>query len=288
MLTHVEVKSELDLGEPSKELLCWAEENIREDPNTRCQILDDFREMIYSRGECTPVRVDDSFLLRFLRSRKFVLESAYKLFLNYHDLRDENPTYINSVGFELLEKIGDNDLIIVPPYRDQTGKRILLYKLGNWIPESVTIDEVLAATQLILELAILEERAQILGGICIIDCENITMQHALHMTPTVARKVVQVAVTSHPMRLEAMHIVNNSWAFEMFFNFFKPLLRGKMMERLYFHGTDMESLHKHVDPKNLPQKYGGYQPFYDYRDWIRGFRKDKTIIEELKSLGYKV
>lgn len=90
------------------------------------------------------------------------------------------------------------------------------------------------------------------------------------------------------MKLQAMHIVNNSWALEMFFNVFKPLLSGRMIERLYFHGTDMESLHKHVDPKNLPQKYGGIHPFYDYRDWIIGFRKNKTIQDELKSLGYKM
>jgi hypothetical protein len=32
-----------------------------------------------ARGECTPPRTDDSFLLRFLRSRKFHLEAAYKL-----------------------------------------------------------------------------------------------------------------------------------------------------------------------------------------------------------------
>jgi hypothetical protein len=79
MPTDVEIKWELDLREASEELLEWAKENIREDPNTKCQMISDLRDMIYSRGECTPHRTDDKFLLRFLRSRKFGLESAYRL-----------------------------------------------------------------------------------------------------------------------------------------------------------------------------------------------------------------
>lgn len=37
------------------------------------------------------------------------------------------------MGVKLLDlkKIGDNDLITVPPYREQTGRRILLYKIGK-------------------------------------------------------------------------------------------------------------------------------------------------------------
>lgn len=42
-----EVKSELELDEPTQELLEWAKENIGEIPETRCQVLSDLRDMIY-------------------------------------------------------------------------------------------------------------------------------------------------------------------------------------------------------------------------------------------------
>jgi hypothetical protein len=49
MPTDVEIKWELDLREASEELLEWAKENIREDPNTKCQMISDLRDMIYCK-----------------------------------------------------------------------------------------------------------------------------------------------------------------------------------------------------------------------------------------------
>lgn len=42
-----EVKAELDFGEVPKELLEWAKTEINEDPDTRCQLISEFRDMIY-------------------------------------------------------------------------------------------------------------------------------------------------------------------------------------------------------------------------------------------------
>lgn len=54
--------------------------------------------------------------------------------------------------------------------------------------------EIFQAALAILELAILEERAQVLGGICIFDLEGLTMQQAWHMSPSIARKMIQICV----------------------------------------------------------------------------------------------
>lgn len=35
--------------------------------------------LLAERGDCTPHRTDDAFLLRFLRARHFVVERAYRL-----------------------------------------------------------------------------------------------------------------------------------------------------------------------------------------------------------------
>jgi hypothetical protein len=38
---------------------------------------------------------------------------------------------------------------------------------------------------------------------------------------------------------------------------------------MFFHGTKMESLHKHIDPEYLPENYGGKLPKVSYSsvDW---------------------
>lgn len=48
----------------------------------------------------------------------------------------------------------------------------------------------------ILELAILEQRAQILGGIAMFDLGNLSMQQAWYITPSMASKIVQIMVVS--------------------------------------------------------------------------------------------
>lgn len=90
------------------------------------------------------------------------------------------------------------------------------------------------------------------------------------------------------MKIKAIHIVYQSWIFDMMFNIFKPFLDERMKKRIFFHGDDMESLHQHIDPKHLPKKYGGVHEDYDYMEWMRFFATNDTIVKELRSLGYIV
>ncbi|XP_025831185.1 alpha-tocopherol transfer protein-like [Agrilus planipennis] len=87
--------------------------------------------MIYERGECMPHRTDDAFLLRFLRARYFVLERAHRLFVNYYNFKENNPEIFEGVNLMKLQELGTTNIITVPPYREQTGRRILLYRMGK-------------------------------------------------------------------------------------------------------------------------------------------------------------
>ncbi|XP_044266469.1 clavesin-2-like [Tribolium madens] len=282
-----EVVAELDLGEPPKELLDWAKENLGENPDTRCQIISDFRDMIYARGECTPHRTDDAFLLRFLRARFFIIERAHRLLVNYYDFKENNPQFCDNIDLVNLKKIGADKIILVPPYREASGRRIMNYRVGNWAPDKYTVEEMFQATIAVLEMAVMEQRAQILGGICIFDFGGLSMQQAWYMTPSLAHKVIQIMVTCFPMRIHALHIVNQSYVFDVMYNIFKPFLNEAMKERIFFHGDNLESLHKHIDPKYLPERYGGIHPDYDYEHWVDSCRKNAKIVEELRALGYK-
>lgn len=50
-----------------------------EDPNKTCELMQAFRDMIYEKGDCNPHRMDDDFLIKFLRARYWKVENAYKL-----------------------------------------------------------------------------------------------------------------------------------------------------------------------------------------------------------------
>lgn len=80
------------------------------------------------------------------------------------------------------------------PYRDQNGKRMLIYRFGNWKPSKIPIDELFKATLIVLEIGILEPRAQVLGGVGIFDLEGLSMSHVSSMSPSVAQKMIAMMV----------------------------------------------------------------------------------------------
>lgn len=49
--------------------------------------------------------------------------------------------------------------------------------------------------------------------------------------------------------------------------------------QLFFHGKRMESLHKHIDPKYLPEVYGGVRPHYSYHQWFINLKRNEKIVK---------
>lgn len=281
-----ELSIKLELGEPPPEIMAIAGKLCNEDPETRLMVLSELREMIYERGECTPHRMDDAFLLRFLRARMFVPERAHRLLVNYCNFKEEHPEIHERVDLWAMDFIGRHDVLTVPPYRDQDGRRAMVYRIGAWDTNAYSIDEIFKATVIVQELGILEQRAQILGGIALFDLDNIGMNHAWQITPTVAAKIVKLMVTASYMKIHKVHIVNHSWIFDKVFSMFKPLLNKTMSERIFFHGYDMTSLHKHWHPDFLSVKYGGNRPELPHTLWTNSLRTDKEALKEMESLGY--
>lgn len=73
----VEVSHTLELDFPADLEEIAAEHG--ENPDTKCEIMQQFKDMIYEKGDCNPHRMDDDFLIKFLRARFWKLDNAYKL-----------------------------------------------------------------------------------------------------------------------------------------------------------------------------------------------------------------
>lgn len=68
---------------------------------------------------------------------------------------------------------------------------------GKWNPNDYHIDELFKASLAILELGMLEPRAQILGGVVIWDLAGLSLHHAWQITPSVASKVIELMMVWH-------------------------------------------------------------------------------------------
>ncbi|XP_033334935.2 alpha-tocopherol transfer protein [Megalopta genalis] len=276
----------LDLGEPSPEVMEYARRELGETEEVKCQTIQELRDMIYERGECQPHRMDDDFLIRFLRVRNFNVNRAHRLIVNYYNFKDEHPEIHQDVNPTKMTHIGDDDVMTVPAYRTHCGRRMMIYRLGNWDPRKYPVEEIFKATVIVLELGVLEPSHQILGGVAIFDLEGITMSHAWTITPQVASMVIALMVSAFPLKTQAIHILHQSWVFDVMFAVFKPLLDVRMQNKIFFHGSDMASLHQHIHPTHLPKKYGGIREELPYYKWIENLSMVPRVVEEMKQLGY--
>lgn len=285
-MPYVEIKHDLDLGPelPDEFKNIAAEQGECE--NTKLQVIDDFRKYIYEHDGCKPHRTDDEYLQKFLRARFWHVESSYQLMVNYYQFREQNKSYFEKVRPLELRSLGDEDIISVTPYRDQNGHRILIYRFGAWKPGKISVDDIFRATIILLELGSLEPIAQVLGGVGIFDLKDLSFNHILHLSPSVAQKMIALLVTSMPVRTAALHIVNQNWVFNAAYNMFKPFLNSAMKERLFIHGSDMKSLHKHISSDHLPKRYGGVHDDYPYQLWLDKLIDNARIHTELGQLGY--
>lgn len=282
-----DVEAALDLQGIPDDVKEYARTRLGETEEIKTLMAEELRELIYQRGDFEPLRMDNDYLIRFLRARNYKLEATYRLLENYVNFREKNISYYEGVAPIDLAHIGDADVINVLPYREQTGRRVVYLKLGKWDPNTTPINELFTAMLAILEVGMLEPRAQILGGVCIFDLEGLSMNHAWNITPTTVSKVVEIMVTSFPMKISAIHILHESWIFEKIFAMFNPLLPARYKETCFFHGDDLSSLHKHIEPQYLPKAYGGVRPEYSYRQWFISLTRDPKIVKEMTQLGYK-
>ncbi|XP_017842120.2 alpha-tocopherol transfer protein-like isoform X2 [Drosophila busckii] len=264
-------------------------ESQGECPKSKHEIIAQFRNYISEQNECQPHRNDDKYLQKFLRARYWKVENSYHLLCNYYKFREQNKHYYEKVRPIDLRHVGDENILTVTPYRDQHGHRIIIYRFGIWRPSQVTVDDIFKATIILQELGSLEPISQIVGGVAIFDMKSLALDHILHLSPGVAQKMIALLVTTMPIRTAALHIVNQNWLFNAAFKFFKPFLNAAMREKLFIHGSDMNSLHKHINRENLPKRYGGMQDDYSYTLWLDMLdtqASNSEVHKDMEQLGF--
>ncbi|XP_073823127.1 alpha-tocopherol transfer protein-like [Musca autumnalis] len=257
-----------------------------ESEETRAQKIEEFRNYIHKHNGCQPHRTDDEYLMRFLRARYWDIPLSYKLICNYYKFRDQNKSYFEKVRPFELTYIASKDIVDVTPYRDRCGRRIMIYRFGLWKPSEITTDDIFRATICLLEMGSMEPINQVVGGIGIFDLQGISFNHILHLSPSVASKMIALMVTSMPTRVDSLHIVNQNFIFNAALKIFHPFLDAEMREHLFIHGSNMASLHKHIDPDCLPKRYGGTLDDFSATAWIEAIKDDKEVQQQLGKQGY--
>lgn len=106
----------------------------------------------------------------------------------------------------------------------------------KWKPSKVPLNDMFRGIQLTVLGSMAEPLSQICGAVVIIDVEDLPMGHVMQFTPNFAAMLLDYVQDCICMRLKGVHIVNNSYIFNILFNIFKPFIREKLRKRvsIYF------------------------------------------------------
>ncbi|CAG4943954.1 unnamed protein product [Colias eurytheme] len=238
-----------------------AEKELRETPENVEKGLRELRELLKGETNLVIPLENDAFLMKFLRPCKFYAESAFKRIQAYYKFRLAHEVHCRDLRPSVVRAAFDHSVISILSPRDSNGRRIMLVECGEgWKPREVPLTQVFRGVQLGLESAMVEPRTQVCGVNVILDMKGLSFSHIMQFTPSFAKMVVDWIQDCIPIRLKGVHIVNQPYIFNMLFAIFKPFLREKLRSRIYFHGTDMNSLLKHVDGVALMERFGGSLP----------------------------
>lgn len=126
----------------SESLLKVAKQELREDKATREQALEQMRDWLRKNKDVENVRTDDTFLLRFLRNKKFSVPMAQQQLLKYLNLKRVMSHYTSNLDFmdKGVQNLFNNGYIVASPIRDRQGRRVILYFASELITFLKSLD----------------------------------------------------------------------------------------------------------------------------------------------------
>jgi retinaldehyde-binding protein 1 len=274
------------LSEESKKI---AEQELRETPENVENALKELRELL-KNDNTIYYKDDDETLITFLRPCKFYAKSAYELMKRISDFKLKYKDILeNLVPEDEKEAFTQHNVVNVLTNRDHKGRRVLLVNVGgSWDTSKVTADQLFRMFFLIHEAAVLEPETQVRGVVVIMDFDNLSLKQISALSPAFSMKLLGFIQDAMPLRLKEVHMVKQPFIFKMVWAIFKPFIKEKLKNRIFFHGSKMPSLHKHMEPSHLPKDYEGQLPQINYTgaDWYPCIEKHADHIRTWNTFGY--
>lgn len=231
------------------------------------------------------VRMDDNFMLRYLRATEYRPKEAFEKMVKVYKFKAKNEEYFsNKSPLEYKEILSQNFFTMLED-RDKFGRRLFLNKLDKVDVDKITLLHCSRVNDMWMEPALDEEETQKKGMVLIADMGGLPMRILKFLTPKFTIKCA-LKEEMRPWVSMDIHVVNTSSLINVVMRIVFPFLSSKFKQHIHFHGQDWASLHKFIPPEVLPQEYGGHKSQVDYEKNRQYLYDNEEKILELLSLGY--
>ncbi|XP_012274161.1 retinol-binding protein pinta [Orussus abietinus] len=246
-------------------------------------------------------RIDQQWLVGFLRGCKHSLERTKEKLETYHTIRTHLPemfTGRDPADPKIQEILDLGSYLPLPTTETPESPRIVLVRGAIFDPSKYTFLEMARVYFMIMDLLVLgDDRLGVAGQDTLLDLTGSTLEHTSLYTPAIVKKVLTCFQDAYPIRSKTMHYINTPVTFDMIYSIFKMFMKEKLKKRVMIH-ADMESLFKYLPRKVLPSDYGGEGPsiatltaewkqkVIDNREWF--LEDEKYRVDESKRQGKSV
>lgn len=260
--------------------------NKEEDAAEVQRCIERLRELLQGEKNLK-IRIDDKFLLRYLRWLHFDPDVAFNKMKDIYKFRAETKEWHCSKPPSEYEDILALNVQVMLDDRDQRGRRVYLVKIGNVDTNNkdVTIYRLNHVDDLWMEVAVEEDETQKNGLAVIMDMAGYSLKLFRWLTPH-NLSVCSRRFYNLTLRSIDIHVVNTSILMDTSIALVYPFLDSKVKEHIHFHNTDWPSLHKHINPEILPEEYGGHIPSLDYVKLRSVLYDNSEKLLEMFSMGY--
>ncbi|XP_050530654.1 clavesin-1-like [Daktulosphaira vitifoliae] len=248
--------------------------------------IQQLRELI--KGEINlNSRLDDGFLLKFLRPKKFNVTESFHLIQRYYKAKKKESLLFNvSLEKSVIRRHLETGATTVLHKRDHEGRRVFIIQISKLLRD-ISLEDIAKVNHMMFELLTEESETQMAGMVIIIDCKGFNFyNHYKYLSPYFAKRGANILQDKFPIRFEGVHFVNEPVHAFTLYSIIKPFLKEKLRSRVHFHGSNLDSLYECIDKNLLPENFGGTL-VHDPNIWVQKFLNSRRYFDDMKQYGYK-
>jgi len=267
-----------------------AETELCENPKTRKKALRELRDWLKSQNHISGCRTDNSFLLRFLRMKKFEVTDTIKVLEKYLKMRCQNPEWFADLNIAepKLNQLISEGYCFVLPERDSRGRKVVYSRAAAMDASLFTANDVMRAHLLTFEALLEDEDVQVNGVTYVFDESDVNWSHISIWTPSEVSKAFSCCERALPLRHREINMVHLPWTMSLVFQFAKSLLSQKLRERFQTY-ANFDKLTENVPASILPAEAGGSIPMSVMIDqWKAVLEERRETILSLDRVEYGI
>ncbi|XP_070506408.1 alpha-tocopherol transfer protein-like [Chironomus tepperi] len=243
-----------------EKLVAENKEFIREDESRKAQALEQFREWLSKHPFITNARTDDTYLVHFLRTKKYSMDDVFKVFENNLLFRTSKPEWFETTDqfletFRELAKAGAGYML---RKRAADGSSVFVINLERLDVDKYKTKDAFAFVFNSLHAYMENEQNQILGCTFILNYVKCPLKviGSFSIRDTVG---FTESASKSAGRFKKYIIVGLPATANALLNAGKKVMTEKQRSRLFL-CNDLEELSEHVDKSVLTEYLGGAEP----------------------------